>query len=122
MRMQAFRLIAGVILFCGIVAAAPQTENQVIVSGTIRDSSGAVVSGAQIVVKLEKCKCADCKKPEECKCCPNQITATSGADGTFQFSVPHGNYTADVTAGRLKATVNLDLNQGNTRNVSVTVQ
>lgn len=122
MRILAFRLVVGMTLLCGIAAAAAQTENRVTVSGTIKDASGAVVSGAQIVVKLEKCKCKDCKPPEECKCCPNQIRAASGEDGTFEFSVPHGTYTAEVTAGKFKVTVNLDLNEGNTKNVNVTVQ
>jgi hypothetical protein len=122
MQVQVLRAIALAILVGAAIASAAQTDNKITVSGTIHDPSGAVVSNAQIVVQLKQCKCPDCKPPDDCDCCPNQLTAKSREDGTFTFSVPHGKYHVEVSAGGRKGELNLDLDEGDTKTASVTVQ
>lgn len=108
-------------VLCVAIATA-QGENQITVSGTVADTSGAVVAGARISVKLKKCKCEDCPNPSDCKCCPNQVKVETGGDGTFSFSVPHGTYEVSVVAGERNAQVTLDLNEGAHTSVNVTVR
>ena len=122
MRGQVLRVITLVILLSAAITSAAQTGNKITVSGTVSDSSGAVVSNAQIKVQLKKCKCSDCKPPDDCNCCPNQLTADSREDGTFTFSVPHGTYHVEVRAGGRTADLTLDLDEGDTKTANVTVQ
>lgn len=72
--------------------------------GAVRDNSGAVVAGAQIRVTPD-CKCSDCPDPEKCKCCPDQITVTTGDQGQFSFNVPEGTYHLKVKGTEVSVTV-----------------
>ena len=104
-----------------VVIAAAQA-NHIAVSGTIKDPSGAVVANAKIVLRLQKCKCSDCKPPDECGCCANQLTTESNGAGKYSLSAAHGSYELLVTAGDLSAQVPLDLNEGTSATFDVTLQ
>jgi hypothetical protein len=107
---------------CPAWTAAAQEENQITVSGTVTDPQGAVVPDAQISLKLVKCKCSDCKPPDPCKCCPNQINARSNSTGSFSLKVPHGTYTISVATKGRSTERTLDLNEGTSTSTSITVQ
>jgi Carboxypeptidase regulatory-like domain len=110
------RVALGILVFVTLVTVAPAQENNIKVSGTVTDPSGAYVSGAVLKVNLEQCKCSDCKNPIRCDCCPNQETTyTTNGEGRYSFSVPHGIYHLYARAGNLQAELNLDLNDGSTR-------
>jgi hypothetical protein len=97
-------------------------ENKVVVSGTVRDLNGAAVAGAQILLTLKKCKCIDCPPGDECKCCPNQRTATSNESGGYSLSIAHGTYHVLVSSSGRQAELDLDLNEGTTRTADFTVK
>lgn len=114
-------LLASLALVLFVNMADAQT-NKITVSGTVTDPSGAVVAGAQIVLKLEKCKCSDCKLPEKCDCCPSQISASTDGAGHYSFSVPHGTYIAVVSAGDRQRQVEFNLNDGTATTYDVQVK
>jgi hypothetical protein len=120
MRIQTWSLVLFSILFATALTDPPQTERKITVSGTVRDRSGALVQGAEIVVKVTNCKCSDCEV--DCKCCPPQLTVTSDESGMYAFSVPHGTYSVQVRAGGRKADLELDLNEGSTKTANISVE
>jgi hypothetical protein len=113
--------MAGLLVLLTAAIAASQTNNLIIVSGTVTDASGAGVQNAEMVLRAAGCKCSECETPE-CKCCPQQMTVNIQKGGIFTFAVPHGNYVLEVQAGGLKARMNVDLNTGESRTVDVTLR
>ena len=111
-----------VIALLGSAVVAGQAENRIEVSGTVKDASGAVVANANIVVRVVKCKCADCKPSDDCNCCANQIRLNSDNSGNFTFSVCHGTYDVSVSAEGRSGEVRLDLNEGTDRTADVKIQ
>lgn len=114
-------LILAISALATLAALAHAQEGTITVSGNVSDASGAYVSAAEIKVTLKKCKCSDCKDPEKCDCCPNQLTAQTDEVGHFSFSVPHGTYLVDAKAGSREAHLVLDLNEGSavTRDIRI---
>ena len=108
-------LILGISGLTVFVAAAHAQEGTITVTGNVTDPSGAYVSAAQVQIKLKQCKCSDCKDPEACDCCPNQLTTQTNEVGHYSFSVPHGIYLLDVRAEQREARLELDLNNGTER-------
>jgi len=94
------------------LASAVQAENTIKLFGNVTDANGASVSGAELTVKIKKCKCSDCDQPARCDCCPPQFTTTSTDEGHYSFSVPHGIYLIDAKAGGREAHIEVDLNEG----------
>jgi len=120
MRLSIWVLGLTTILFAATVAYSAQTAKTISVSGTVKDQSGGVVQNAEIVVKVMNCKCSDCEV--DCKCCPPQLTVSSGESGTYTFSVPHGTYAVRVRAGGRRADLELDLNEGDSKTVNIKVE
>jgi hypothetical protein len=104
------------------VMTAAQREDRITVSGTIKDPTGAVVPSATIALKRKPCKCSDCKPEKDCGCCANQVTVHSDSSGNFSFSVAHGTYELSVFAGERSATLPLDLTEGTSKTLNITVQ
>jgi hypothetical protein len=118
--MRLYRLRMGMLLgILSVAALTANAQNRISVSGTVTDASGAVVAGAEVHINVKQCKCEDCENPTTCDCCPNQITVETSGSGTFDFSVPHGTYQIDVSASSGTAHLEVDLNSGDQKNVSI---
>jgi carboxypeptidase family protein len=107
------------LLFVLLAASGAIAQSKIKVSGEVSDPSGAVVSGASIHVAVKECKCEDCPNPTTCDCCPNQFTLNTDSAGRFEFSVPHGIYDVDVKASAGTAHLEVDLNSGDQKTVSI---
>jgi len=116
------RLILTLFIISSCAISSLAQENRVKVSGLVVDPSGAAIPAAEIQVNLKECKCSDCPDPMACNCCPPQFTAHSRDDGTFSFSIPHGKYHVVVHTESRRAELDLDLNTGDAKNVTITVQ
>jgi hypothetical protein len=111
---RSFSVAFGIMIFLASVGFLRAQEGGITVSGNVYDKSGAVVPGATLEIKIEKCKCSDCKNPTRCDCCPDQVKKESNAEGHYSFTVPHGTYLVDAYAPGLKVErVPLDLREGN---------
>lgn len=120
--MRIFILTAiSVVVFLHAEVLASQTENRINVTGTVKDASGAVVSGAYIELNLNKCKCSDCKPSNGCNCCAIQIYRYSDSSGNYTFSVCHGTYKLSANAQGRTVVLNLDLNEGTDRTADITI-
>lgn len=102
-----------------LVVVASAQEGNITVSGNVTDAAGAYVSGAVITVNIKQCKCADCKNPVRCDCCPNQLRVQSNEEGHYSFTVFHGVYHVDANARGQRAEFTLDLNEGSTKNFDI---
>jgi Carboxypeptidase regulatory-like domain len=102
----------GVVTLLTLLGTLCAQEGGITVSGTVFDPSGAVVSGATLEIKIDKCKCSDCKNPTRCDCCPDQERTESDGGGRYSFTVPHGTYHVFAAAHELRGRATLDLNEG----------
>jgi carboxypeptidase family protein len=109
---RSFSVALGIAMFLASLGVLRAQEDGITVSGNVYDPSGAVVSGATLEIKIEKCKCSDCKSPTRCDCCPDQLKKESNAEGHYSFTVPHGEYRVFVQARELKGQAPLDLREG----------
>ena len=121
MRVPVLSVLGLFIFLSAATAAQSPTSNIITVSGTVTAVSGASVENAQAIVKLIKCECSQCETPE-CKCCPTQVVVNVQRSGKFTFSVPHGTYVFEVRMGGLSAQSTIDLNEGERRELDVTLQ
>jgi len=71
---------------------------EVSLAGKVTDASGAIISGAQIELRLQRCSCKDCPNPEKCDCCIDQLRADSNDSGVFRISARPGDYELTVKA------------------------
>ena len=120
MRVPVLSVVGLVIFLTAATAAQSPQSNIITVSGTVTAVSGASVENSQAILKLVKCKCSGCETPE-CKCCPTQVVVDIQRDGKFTFSVPHGTYVFEVRTGGLSAQSTIDLNEGERRDLDVTL-
>jgi len=75
-------LVGGMVLSAGLLHAQVDTGS---ITGTVKDASGAVVSGAKVTLTNEGTGAA--------------LTTTTTSDGVYKFSpVRIGNYKIDATA------------------------
>jgi len=121
MRVPVLSVLGLVIFLSAATAAQSPSSNIITVSGIVTAVSGATVENAQAIVKLIKCKCSQCETPE-CKCCPTQVVVDVQRTGKFTFSVPHGTYVFEVRSAGLSAQSTIDLNEGERRELDVTLQ
>ncbi len=91
----------------GTIVMLPLTpQNQGTVSGTVRDTAGAPVSGVTVTLSQQGATVA---------------TATTGADGTYSFNVPAGAYTITFSkTGFQTNTSNITIVAGGTLTTDVT--
>jgi Carboxypeptidase regulatory-like domain len=120
MRLPVLSKLGLVIFLTAATAAQSPKSNIITVSGTVIAASGASVENAQAIVTLVQCKCSQCETPE-CKCCPTQLVVDIQSSGKFTFSVPHGTYVFEVRTGGLTAQSTIDLNEGERRDLDVTL-
>jgi hypothetical protein len=111
---HAFLLVPAILLLAVVSIWAQGSAR---IYGAVRDNSGAVVAGAQIRVTPD-CQCSDCPDPEKCKCCPDQITVTTGEQGQFSFNVPEGSYHLKVKGTEVSVTVH----SGEDKALQITVE
>jgi len=108
-------VVLGVLIFAALIIVAPAQENTITLSGTVTDPTNAAIPGVEIKIRVEKCKCSDCKNPTRCDCCPDQETQTTNNSGSYSFTLPHGIYRIEATAGSRQAHVDVDLSEGSTK-------
>jgi hypothetical protein len=106
----------------GLVMVAHAQQNKITLSGTVRDSSGAVVPGVELTISVEHCKCADCKPKEPCDCCPPQLKVHSNGDGEYSLTIPHGTYRIDAKSGSHKAHMSINLDDGTAKTQHIQIQ
>lgn len=121
MRVSVLSVLGLVIFLSAATAVQSPGSNIITVSGTVTAVSGANIENAQAIVKLIKCNCSQCQTPE-CKCCPTQVVVDVQRSGRFTFSVPRGTYVFEVRMGGLSAQSTIDLNEGERRELDVTLQ
>jgi len=59
---------------------------------------------------------SDCSIPDECKCCPPQVTVTTNEAGQYEVRIPPGNYSFKARDTQIKVTV-----EDRDKNVNITV-
>jgi hypothetical protein len=109
---RSFASALGIMILWASVGMLRAQEGTITVFGNVLDPTGAVVSGAALEIKVNKCKCSDCKNPHRCDCCPDQLKKESNAEGHYSFTVPHGTYQVFVGTRELQAQATLDLTEG----------
>jgi len=121
MKVSVLSVLGLVIFLTAATAGQSPKSNLITVSGTVTAASGASVENAQAIVRLIECKCSQCETPE-CKCCPTQVVVDVQRSGKFTFSVPHGTYVFEVRIGGLSAESTIDLNEGERRELDITLR
>lgn len=119
------RLACFVAIVVAIAGLAPTAlaQKAVTISGTIQDSSGEVIPGVGIELRKISCKCAECPKDKGCDCCPDQRQTTSDSEGRFAFSVSPGVYRVTASmSGFAVATQEVDVNSGQSKNVTIRIR
>ncbi len=87
-RIHAFA--AGLLLLAWPSITAAQSTRGTL-QARIVDDDGAALPGVHVEVG---CRCADCKAPKKCDCCPDEraYTAVSDSEGRVRFSLAPGRY------------------------------
>ena len=104
-----------VVLVFATTACPAGQKSSVRVFGNVRDPSGVAIPGVELHVKPD-CKCSDCSIPDECKCCPPQVTVTTNEAGQYEVRIPPGNYSFKARDTQIKVTV-----EDRDKNVNITV-
>ena len=76
-------------------------------TGTVRDSGGAVVPGVEVTLtRVSECNCSDCdpEQPAPCaRCCTPQRTVHTSGEGVYEFArISPGEYQLEVSAAHFK--------------------
>jgi len=112
----------GVSVLLALISIAGAQEKRITLSGTVTDTVGASVPGAELRVAVKHCKCSDCDHPMRCDCCPDQLTVHTNQAGQYSVSVPHGVYHVDAKAGSREAHLDVDLSSGDTKTQDIRLE
>lgn len=113
--------IAFVLVVCFCIGGG-FTKRDTKIEGSVTDPNGAAIAHAEVKLKLIRCKCRDCPKPEECACCPDALTTETNEDGAFSFTVRPGTYSLRASVAGFKVTESeVEVNAGDTKVVKMSI-
>lgn len=93
-------VLLSILLYCTasacIVKRAAYPAMPLALTGRVVQQDGRPAIGVFLTLKLQTCKCDDCKDKKLCNCCPDTLAVITDNNGFFSFIATSGTYSLIV--------------------------